>query len=126
MSHICISCIALFIGICEGGGVLLILNRVSARCPFHESLNWARLVQTYRDKMLSLLVAVSGLSFECSKKKLYLSVLTKIPIFPNLCFLNLYNRGLQCLKLYGKQTDNDRYWQKNNYLHTFCKKFKNV
>jgi hypothetical protein len=27
---------------------LLILNRVSARCHFHESLNWARLVQKYR------------------------------------------------------------------------------
>jgi hypothetical protein len=45
MSHICISCIALLIGICEGGGVLLIFSRVSARCRFHESLNWARLVQ---------------------------------------------------------------------------------
>jgi hypothetical protein len=48
MSHICISCIALFIGICEeggGGGVLLILNRVSAKSHFHETLNWARLVQ---------------------------------------------------------------------------------
>jgi hypothetical protein len=47
MSHICVSCIALFIGICGegGGGVLLILSRVSARCDFHKSLNWARLVQ---------------------------------------------------------------------------------
>ena len=27
-----------------GGGVLLILIRVSARCHFHKSLNWARLV----------------------------------------------------------------------------------
>ncbi len=28
-----------------GGGVLLILNRVSASCHFHKSQNWARLVQ---------------------------------------------------------------------------------
>jgi hypothetical protein len=45
MSHICRTCIALLIGICGGGGVLLMLIRVSARCHFHKSLNWARLVQ---------------------------------------------------------------------------------
>ena len=28
----------------RGGGVLSILIRVSARCHFHKSLNWARLV----------------------------------------------------------------------------------
>jgi hypothetical protein len=44
----------LFIGICGvGGGVLLILSRVSARCDFHKSLNWARLVQTFFDCHLS-------------------------------------------------------------------------
>ncbi len=30
-----------------GGGVLLILSRVSARCNFHKSLNWARLVHDF-------------------------------------------------------------------------------
>ncbi len=30
----------------KGGGVLLISNRASARCHFHKSLNWARLVHT--------------------------------------------------------------------------------
>ncbi len=26
------------------------------------------------------------------------------------------NRGLQCFKLYGNHTENDRYWQKNKFL----------
>jgi hypothetical protein len=25
-------------------------------------------------------------------------------------------KGLQCFKLNGNQTENDRYWQKNNFL----------
>ena len=28
----------------------------------------------------------------------------------------MYIRGLQCFKLNGNQTENDRYWQKNNFL----------
>ena len=28
----------------------------------------------------------------------------------------LYIRGLQCFKLNGNHTENDRYWQKNNFL----------
>ena len=28
----------------------------------------------------------------------------------------LCNRGLQCFKLNGNQTEKDRYWQKNNFL----------
>jgi hypothetical protein len=28
----------------------------------------------------------------------------------------LYDRGLQCFKLNGNQTENERYWQKNNSL----------
>jgi hypothetical protein len=30
---------------------------------------------------------------------------------PQHC-ITLFNRGLQCFKLYGNQTENDRYWQK--------------
>jgi hypothetical protein len=30
--------------------------------------------------------------------------------------LVMYGRGLQCFKLNGNQTENDRYWQKNNFL----------
>jgi hypothetical protein len=28
----------------------------------------------------------------------------------------MYSRGLQCFKLNGNHTENDRYWQKNNFL----------
>jgi hypothetical protein len=28
----------------------------------------------------------------------------------------VYIRGLQCFKLNGNHTENDRYWQKNNFL----------
>jgi hypothetical protein len=31
-------------------------------------------------------------------------------------FVCIYSRGLQCFKLNGNQTDNDRYWQKYNFL----------
>jgi hypothetical protein len=34
-------------------------------------------------------------------------------------------RGLQCFKLNGNHMENDRYWQKNNFL-LFCKMFENV
>ncbi len=34
-----------------------------------------------------------------------------------------YTRGLQCFKLNGNHTENDRYWQKNNFL-LFAKCFK--
>jgi hypothetical protein len=30
--------------------------------------------------------------------------------------LAIYIRGLQCFKLNGNHTENDRYWQKNNFL----------
>jgi hypothetical protein len=36
-----------------GGGVFLILSRVSARCNFHKSLNWARLVHKHGSATLS-------------------------------------------------------------------------
>ncbi len=40
-------------------------------------------------------------------------------------FRRLYSRGLQCFKLNGNHTENDRYWQKNNFF-LFCKMFENV
>jgi hypothetical protein len=33
-----------------------------------------------------------------------------------LIFVCVGGRGLQCFKLNGNHTENDRYWQKNNFL----------
>jgi hypothetical protein len=42
--------------------------------------------------------------------------LPPLPLFPVWISTGVYIRGLQCFKLNGNHTGNDRYWQKNNFL----------
>ncbi len=44
---------------------------------------------------------------------LYCSAIRRFPVEP---ILRVYTRGLQCFKLNGNQTENDRYLEKNNFL----------
>ncbi len=47
----------------------------------------------------------------------YVYIQYLVPFFMQaLCFISsICSRGLQCFKLNGNQTENDRYWQKNNF-----------
>jgi hypothetical protein len=47
-----------------------------------------------------------------------------LPNLGHLFYLWTYNRGLQCFKLNGNQTENERYWQKITFA--FCKMSENV
>ncbi len=62
---------------------------------------------------VQLKVAVSGPGPSTMKHLLLSSTTTSHMLTP---MLTANNRGLQCFKLNGNHTENDRFWQKNNFL----------
>jgi hypothetical protein len=69
-------------------------------------VRWARCASFFYPVLASLVGSVQNIFFFAAH---FFTLFVPIAQQPA-------NRGLQCFKLNGNQTENDRYWQKNNFL----------